>query len=248
MLTVPEAVSSSGRWPGTSTTPGLHLVAHAQRQADRAPRVRRAARAARGASCARAASSGWRTQKGAPSRSAQERHAGKCRVALEIAGCGQQPQRPLRSLPLLLRVGLPVGHGRQALSPPASRSRTRACRMASGTAARRRAPSGSALPRAAARDRALPPCRWRRGTARAASSRSGMRKTASVEAHARRQRLGELDVRPGLALRCDGARGRIACNRCRRRGRNPRSRDRSSPAARYRRSARSPTGRDHARR
>jgi hypothetical protein len=46
---------------------------------------------------------------------AQKADAGKGGVALEIAGSGEEPQRPAPGVPLLLRVGPPVRHRRAAL-------------------------------------------------------------------------------------------------------------------------------------
>ena len=122
-------------------------------------------------------------------------------MALEVARRGQQAQRPPRALRCLDRIGLPVRHRRQALLRPAPRNRIRACPTACGTAGR---PSvaieiGPASRNASGSNAATASCRAAEQFAqdlrlRHAEDRIG-------QAHARGQRLRQLQVRPRLALR-----------------------------------------------
>src|ERR1700720_3967143 len=95
MLIVPARVSSSGRCPGTSTTPGntSSLILRIRPTEPRFLRVQDAMRLAL-----------------APPQKIDPGIGG---VSLEIARRGQQAQWPARRVALFLQIGLPVRHRRE---------------------------------------------------------------------------------------------------------------------------------------
>ena len=242
-----DTASSSGRWPGTSATPGCtsSLTRSTRPTAPRSLKSRTCWPSARprGARVV-----GMQDAAGRALALAQEGDGRIGGVALEVAGRGQQPQRPAGGVGYLLRVGLPVGHRRQALLGHASPSRTRACpRRAELLAALGRDVDRPGVADALGID-------VLDGAGGAAEQLLQHLRPATCGRRGRRGRAAPPAPAPppqvGARLRRTAPRpgGRTACSRSRRRGRSPRSPDRSPPAARCRHSARSPTGRDRARR
>ena len=103
MLMVPPTASPVGRWPGTRTTPGWISSLTLQHQADLAAVVEQAHLGA----VREAALGGVLGMQDAERLAlavAQEAHAREGGVGLEVAGRGQQAQRPLGGLGRLDRI------------------------------------------------------------------------------------------------------------------------------------------------
>ena len=235
MLIVPLTASPIGRWPGTSTTPGWTSSLTRKHQADLAAVVEQAHGAAVG-EAARGGILGMQDAERLALALAQEADAGEGRVRLEVAGRGQQAQRPLGGVGHLDRIGLPVGHRREALLGELLGDRTRAC----PTACANGWPFQSCLmwigsPANSFAGSALEagPVEPLNSSCAASSRRQGEDRVG--QAHARGQRLRHVEVRARLAAAARRPGGPTASSRRRRRGRDPRSRDSSSPAARCRR-------------
>ena len=110
MFTVPATASSSGRWPGTSTTPGCT----SSRTCSVSPTVPRSLNRRTRSPSRRpraAASVGMQHAERRALALAQEADAGKRSVALEISRRGQQTQRPLRLLCAAAGSGCQSGIG-----------------------------------------------------------------------------------------------------------------------------------------
>ncbi len=240
MLMVPAMASPDGRWPDTKATPsGASSLTRSTNCTE--PRSFSSSTASPSDSPRAAASSGWSTQAGGPSR---RRSAGDARergVALVVARRGEEAQGPAAGFLLAHGIGHPVGHRGQALTLERLGIELELARRRREALRRRRGQLDRAGRAQRGRDRRRPPSPWRR---RRAGARA---RPCPSRTRDRRDRAAAPVPAPAAdstTPRRAAARPRARTGRstCRTSAPRPRSRGRWRRAARCPRSARCPTG------